>query len=83
MVALVSDLFDALRPGTRVVVRHRLADGTGLSDALGTLESVEVVDGARVITVLTKRGLVRIPTANVTHAKPVPPPPARRASRSD
>lgn len=71
------DLFDSLRPGTRVVVRHRLPQG-GVSDALGDFLGVEEDADGRHITVATRRGDVRIATDTVTHAKPVPPPPARR-----
>ncbi|MDR2257193.1 MAG: hypothetical protein LBE25_14530 [Arthrobacter sp.] len=80
----MSDLFDALRPGTRVVVRYRLDGPDGrLSDALGPLLWVRGEGAERSICVRTKRGEVRIATSLITHAKPVPPPPARRASRSD
>lgn len=83
----VSDLFDALRPGTRVVVRYRLDDGGAhtLSDALGVFDGVLSAPpsgGAppeRAVRILTRRGPVIIPTARVTRAKPVPAPPPRRA----
>ncbi|MBM7795274.1 hypothetical protein [Pseudoglutamicibacter cumminsii] len=35
----------------------------------------------RIVVVRTRRGDVFVPTARVTHAKPVPPPPQRRAPR--
>ena len=77
----MSDLFDALRPGSRVVVRYRLEPPeSGLSDALGELLWVRGEGAERRIGVLTKRGEVAIATSSITHAKPVPPPPARRAS---
>lgn len=61
------------QPGMRVVVRHRI-DGGMLSDALGEL--VQVDDDALVIA--TRRGPVRVPIADITLGKRVPPPPRRR-----
>ena len=61
-----------LIPGTRVVVRHRLASGSA-TDALGELTDLDD-DG---LVVLTRRGPVRIAHADVIAAKPVPPPPER------
>ena len=62
-----------IKPGQRVVVRYRLADGRA-TDALGMLLTATqthlVVDG--------KRGIETIPVADVIAAKAVPPPPAPR-----
>jgi len=78
----VSDVFDALAPGTRVVVRHRLpAPDERLSDALGEFLGVETPRGVRSVRVRTRRGEVIIATSAITHAKPVPPPPTRRGPR--
>lgn len=42
----MADFFDALRPGTRVVVRYRITDDAGhtLSDALGEFDGVVLGD---------------------------------------
>ncbi|WP_261372111.1 putative acetyltransferase [Arthrobacter woluwensis] len=67
--------------GTRVVVRFRLDDGA-LSDALGELtarDDVAVVSPRIVVT--GRSGEISIPLDRVALAKPVPPPPARRAPR--
>jgi N-acetylglutamate synthase len=61
-----------LRVGSRVVVRHRLPDGSA-SDALGELVGA---DGTT-LRVATRRGEVAVARADVIAAKPVPPPPAR------
>ena len=61
---------------TRVVVRYRVEGG--LTDALGDLVAKD--DGA--CTVRTRRADVVIPLRLVVAAKPVPPPPARRAPRT-
>lgn len=62
-----------MRPGDRVVVRYRIADGRA-TDALGILLSADaehlVVDG--------KRGVERIAVDDVIAAKRVPPAPAAR-----
>lgn len=67
--------------GTRVVVRFRLDDDR-LSDALGELTAR---DGAGVVNpqvvVTGRNGDISIPLDRVVLAKPVPPPPARRAPR--
>ncbi|MDP5227118.1 MULTISPECIES: hypothetical protein [Arthrobacter] len=63
--------------GTRVVARFRLDDGS-LSDALGELSARE--EGA--VVVLGRRGEIRVPLDRVTAAKPVPPPPPRRAPKT-
>jgi len=62
--------------GTRVVVRFRLDDGA-LSDALGELTARD--DTAVVVT--GRSGEISVPLERVTLAKPVPPPPVRRAPR--
>ncbi|MCI3924845.1 GNAT family N-acetyltransferase [Paenibacillus sp. TRM 82003] len=61
--------------GARVVVRHRLADGSA-SDALGEL----VAAGEAELVVATRRGEVRVRRADVLAAKAVPPPPRRRGA---
>ena len=62
-----------MKPGDRVVVRYRLADGRA-TDALGMLvsatETTVVVDG--------KRGREVIAVDTVIAAKTVPPAPERR-----
>jgi len=62
-----------VKPGDRVVVRYRLADGRA-TDALGTLLSADathlIVDG--------KRGVETIAIDDVIAAKEVPPAPPRR-----
>lgn len=72
----MADFFDALAPGTRVVIRYRLGEGAehSLSDALGVFDGVELGLEGRRVRILTRRGPVLVPTAQVTHAKPVPPP---------
>ncbi|MGJ7442337.1 hypothetical protein [Aquipuribacter sp. MA13-6] len=71
--------------GRRVVVRHLLPDGRA-TDALGTLLRVDDEH----LTVRRDRvpagdedgtADVEVALADVVLAKPVPPPPARRASR--
>lgn len=59
--------------GTRVVVRHRVKGG--LTDALGDLVARDDVS----CTIETRRGPVVVAFSAVTLAKPVPPPPARKA----
>ena len=63
-------------PGTRVVVRRRLAEG-GWGDVLGDLLEV-TPDG---VVVRTRRGDVRVAGADIAVGKPVAPAPARRAPR--
>ncbi|MFC4554104.1 hypothetical protein [Georgenia faecalis] len=65
--------WESWSPGTRVVVRYRLAAG-GFSDALGDLLEV----GADGVVVATKRGTVRVAATDIVAGKPVPPAPARR-----
>lgn len=77
MNAAPADLVSATPLGTRLVVRSRIAGG--YTDALGYLRSCD--DSA--CTVETKRGLVSIALADIVAAKPVPPPPVRRAPRID
>lgn len=72
-----------LVPGNRVVLRHaidreRSPHGESMSDALGTVEAVD----DRSVTVMTRRGSVRVPRALVIAAKPVPPPPSRPGGRA-
>lgn len=64
-------------PGARVVVRYLIPSGQA-TDALGELLSIDehtvVVDG--------RRGVERIPRKDIVAAKPVPPPPPKRAPRT-
>ncbi|MGV8965900.1 MAG: hypothetical protein ACOH2F_06435 [Cellulomonas sp.] len=62
--------------GTRVIVRRRLAEG-GYSDVLGDLLTVDD-DG---VQVTTRRGVVRVPAAEIAIGKLIPPAPARRERR--
>ena len=67
------------RVGSRVVVRHRLGapdplTGATLTDAVGELVS----DDDGILVVRTRRGEVRVPRAEVTALKEVPPSPSRR-----
>ena len=59
--------------GARVVVRHRLPDGSA-GDALGELLAADEAE----LVVATRRGDVRVARADVLACKAVPPPPARR-----
>jgi GNAT superfamily N-acetyltransferase len=59
--------------GSRVVVRHRLADGAA-SDALGDLVAAD----ATTLRIATRRGEVTVARVDVLAAKAVPPPPARK-----
>ncbi len=66
--------------GTRMTVRRRLhADPSGarFTDAVGYLRERSATE----ITVEARHGLVTIAMAEVTAAKAVPPPPARRAPK--
>jgi hypothetical protein len=56
-----------------VVVRRRLPDGR-YSDVLGDL----LATGPTGVRVLTRRGEVEVPAADIAIGKIVPPPPARR-----
>jgi len=74
--------FSDVTPGERIVVRYRLSvDAAGIggrfSDALGELQAV--TDES--ISVQTRSDLVVIPRSMITHAKLVPPAPARRRPR--
>lgn len=62
-----------LTVGGRVVVRHRLPDGSA-TDALGDLLAAD--EGS--LRIATRRGEVVVARADVLAAKPVPPPPARK-----
>ncbi|WP_432564590.1 GNAT family N-acetyltransferase [Kineococcus sp. SYSU DK003] len=64
-----------LEVGSRVVVRHRLPDGSA-SDALGDLVGADAVT----LRIATRRGEVSVARADVLAAKPVPPPPVRRGA---
>lgn len=75
----MSDPSEALRPGTRVVVRYRRdspGGGPPLTDVVGDLVSLD--DEALVVA--GRRGTVRVPRAAVVAAKPVPPKPSRRGA---
>jgi hypothetical protein len=65
----------SLPVGGRVVVRFRVPGG--FRDALGDLVRIDESS----CTVLTRRGPVTVALADVALAKPVPPPPPRRAPR--
>ena len=94
---MADDFFATLLPGDRIVVRYRLeedaalAGGPGLTDALGEFAGLEEGAGApegtgaqeATVAVRTRTGVVRIALSSVTHAKRVPPPPARRRPRTD
>lgn len=79
-----SEFFASLEPGARVVLRYRLAPtdhgpaGERLSDALGYLLEAD----AENVVLQTRSGNICISRAAITHAKRVPPPPARRRSRT-
>ncbi|MFB8145967.1 hypothetical protein ACFC1W_04385 [Microbacterium sp. NPDC056003] len=60
-------------PGHRVVVRYLLPTGQA-TDALGELREAD----AETVVVDGKRGVERIPRADIIAAKEVPPPPAPR-----
>lgn len=72
---------DQLQSGDRIVVRYRLAadldsSSPELSDALGELQQVT----AQSVSIATRRGVIVVPRKDITHAKRVPPPPARHPS---
>lgn len=75
----------SLAVGTRVVVRRRRddlpadasPDEPRLTDLLGDLTARDD-EG---LAVLTRRGQVRVPSADVVLVKPVPPAPERRPRR--
>lgn len=66
-------------PGTRVMVRRRLPEGSThlYSDLLG----VVVATDTTTLTLRTRAGTVEVPGAEIAVGKPVPPPPPRRARR--
>lgn len=70
-------LLRRLEPGTRVVIRFHLPDGSA-TDALGDLRELTATS----CTVLTKRGEVAVSYADVIAAKQVPPAPAPRPRRT-
>ncbi len=65
--------------GARVVVRRRLAPGSSqpYTDVLGELTAVDDAG----VDVLTRRGPVHVPAADIALGKVVPPAPARRRAR--
>jgi hypothetical protein len=69
------ELIRSVPLGTRMTVRRRI-DG-GFTDAVGYLRQCTTHD----CVIETRHGLVTIALAEVTAAKQVPPPPARRAPR--
>ena len=73
-----------LLEGRRVVLRYgieaeRSPHGESMSDALGTIMSADEES----VTVMTRRGEMRIPRVLVIAAKEVPPPPQRRRGRAE
>ncbi|WP_138414077.1 hypothetical protein [Sinomonas gamaensis] len=70
-----ADVLRALAPGTRVVVRYRIAGG--FTDALGELTAVDHSEAV----IATRRGPAKIPLAGIVAAKEVPPPPPTRRPR--
>lgn len=79
-----SNFFASLPIGCRVVVRYRLpaeqapVGAPKHSDALGDYMGVQGPD----VHIQTRSGAVVVPLAEITHAKQVPPPPARRRPRT-
>ena len=77
------DFFSTLQVGARVVIRYRLGPdeqgtaGERFSDALGHVRSVTETQ----VVLETRGGTVCLDRAGITHAKAVPPPPARRQRR--
>lgn len=68
-----------LEVGRRVTLRHAIDPATAprgerMSDALGTITATD----DRAVTVMTRRGEMRVPRPLVIAAKEVPPPPERR-----
>jgi len=68
-------LLASLPPDTRVVIRRRLEHG--FTDSLGEL----VEFGDTTCTVRTRKGDDVVLLAEITAARQVPPPPARRGPR--
>ena len=71
-----ADLLRSLPLGTRVVVRSKVPGG--FTDALGDLLACD----GETVTVRTRRGTAVVHLGDVAAAKPVPPPPDRRARRA-
>lgn len=68
-----------LQEGRRVVIRSaidrsRSPHGESMTDALGTVIATDTES----VTVMTRRGEVRVPRALIIATKEVPPPPVRR-----
>lgn len=73
--------FGDLAAGERIVVRYRLDQGQPgekFSDALGVVHEITKDS----ISVKTRSEVVVIARSSITHAKRVPPPPARRRPRA-
>lgn len=73
-----------LEVGRRVTLRYaidpeRSPHGERMSDALGTITAID----ERAVTVMTRRGEMRVPRPLVLAAKEVPPPPAPLSRRRD
>lgn len=66
-------------PGTRVMVRRRLPEGSThlYSDLVGVVEGTDDTT----LTLSTRSGTVRVPGADIAVGKRVPPPPPRRRPR--
>ncbi|MBI9115189.1 putative acetyltransferase [Sanguibacter suaedae] len=66
-------------PGTRVMVRRRLPEGSThlFTDLLG----VVVANDDDGVTLETRAGTVRVPGTEIAVGKPVPPPPTRVSRR--
>jgi hypothetical protein len=66
-------------PGTRVMVRRRLPEGSShlFTDLLG----VVVANDDEGVTLETRAGTVHVPGAEIAVGKPVPPPPTRVSRR--
>jgi hypothetical protein len=74
------DFIRSAELGTRMTVRTRLEDdasGSLFTDAVGYLRERTEHD----CVIETRRGAVTIAWADVSAAKEIPPPPARRAPR--
>lgn len=70
-----------LQVGRRVVLRYAIdretsPHGESMTDALGTILAAD----EQVVSVMTKRGQVRVPRVLVIASKEVPPAPVRRAA---
>lgn len=73
---VVAGSSDPLRTGRRVVVRHRLPEGSqpSLTDVIGVVSSLDEA----AVTVQTRRGPVTVQRVDVVAVKAVPPAPVRR-----